>query len=115
MSGQTIDRDAFEVLRSMTEAGFLQELIDVFMADSPEQVATMRAALAASDCERLRRAAHSLKSNAASFGANRLAGLAREVELMAKDGKLGGAGERIDALEAEYNFVAPELMELRNG
>jgi CheY-like chemotaxis protein len=52
---------------------FVAELIDQFLGDSPGLLAAARAGLEAGDTDEVRRAAHTLKSNAATFGANELA------------------------------------------
>lgn len=109
-----IDKEAWERMKSMTGPAFLVELIDLFLKDSPELIKEMRSGLAESDIERVRRAAHSLKSNSASFGADRLARVARELEMMAKNGTLDGAESRLLAVEAEYAQLLPCLEELKN-
>jgi chemotaxis protein histidine kinase CheA len=72
-------------------------------------------ALAAGDADRFRRAAHSLKSNANTFGAPGLGAMARGLE----NGGVGRAaaegGAAVDALEAEYRRVAAALAELRDA
>ncbi len=109
-----IDPDAFNQLKSMTDPPFLVELIDVYLSDSPELIEQMRSGLKTGSIEQVRRAAHSLKSNSASFGANRLAGVARELEMIAKAGTLEGAGPKLEELVVEYEKVIPLLMELKN-
>ncbi len=74
-------------------------------------LAELRAALAAGSAERFRRAAHSLKSNANTFGALRLGEMARELEL----GGLSADAAPIDALQAEYDRAAAALQELTRG
>ena len=56
---------------------FLPELIEMFLLDSQTLVDEMARAARESDAEALRRAAHTLKSNSASFGALTLAALCR--------------------------------------
>ncbi len=114
MSELVIDPEAFNTLKSMTDSAFLVELIDVFLVDSPDLINQMHLALAEGNAEVLRRAAHSLKSNSASFGATRLTGLCREVEMMAKEGRQAEAGPKLEELAAEYEKVAPALVELKN-
>jgi HPt (histidine-containing phosphotransfer) domain-containing protein len=113
MSESLIDEVAWETMKSMTGAAFLAELIDVFLKDSPDLIKEMRAGLAAGETEKVRRAAHSLKSNSASFGANRLAGVARDVEMIAKGGTLDGAESKLSSVEAEYVQLLPLLEELK--
>ncbi len=64
----------------------LSELIDDFLSGAPELVAQMSAAAAAADIEALRRAAHTLKSNAQDFGAMRLAALCAALEGTCREG-----------------------------
>ena len=78
MSETLIVKETWERMKSTTGPAFLVELIDVFLKDSPELIEQMRGGLAAGDVEKVRRAAHSLKSNAASFGAEGLAGAVGE-------------------------------------
>ena len=79
-----IDRTTFEELKQMSGEDFINELIDAFLDDAPNMIHQMQSALAAKDVESFRRNAHSLKSNANTFGATELAGLAKELELMAQ-------------------------------
>ena len=57
----------------------------------------------------MRRAAHTLKSNGATFGATRFSELCRELELQAQAGDLTGASELAGRIETEYAAVAEEL------
>jgi HPt (histidine-containing phosphotransfer) domain-containing protein len=107
-----IDRNTFENLKQMSGADFIGELIDTLLEDGPKLIADMKNAHAAKDADSFRRAAHSLKSNAATFGADKLAGLARELEDLGRAGNLE-IGDRLSTLEAAYNEAARELKELR--
>ena len=82
--GNAIDKSVFENLKLMTGADFIGELIDTFLSDSLQQIKLMQSALKTRDVEGLRRAAHSVKSTAASFGASHLSSLAFKLEGMAK-------------------------------
>lgn len=108
-----INISAFDDLRAMTGSDFLGEMIDTFLVDAPQQILAIQAALSSGDVESFRRAAHSLKSNAASFGADRLAELAYELELLGRQNQLGDAGARLEVLEEAYELAAVELKELR--
>ena len=92
---------------------FVAELIDTFAEDARELIATLRRALAETDVDAFRRAAHSLKSNGETLGATELAALARELEAMARGGSLHGAADRIEPLVAGYEAAARALGELR--
>src|SRR5512143_2995392 len=114
MTENLINSEAWKMMKEMTEPAFLATLIDVFLNDSPELIQQMRSGLATGDVELVRRAAHSLKSNSATFGANRLADVARELEMVAKNGTLASAGSKLAAIEIEYTQLLPVLMELKN-
>jgi HPt (histidine-containing phosphotransfer) domain-containing protein len=88
---------------------FLGELLQTYFDDAPQLLAQMRDALAAGKSEELRRAAHSLKSNSANFGAMSLSRMCRELEDMGKAGVLDGADQRIAQAEAEYTRVKAAL------
>jgi CheY-like chemotaxis protein/HPt (histidine-containing phosphotransfer) domain-containing protein len=91
------------------DEGFVSELIEQFVADAPRLVAAARAGLDEGDAEEVRRAAHTLKSNAATFGAHALAGRSRELEDAAKRGALEGASEQVRAIGSELDLVLEAL------
>ena len=107
-----IDKDTFEELKQMSGEDYINELIDAFLDDGPGMIANMRAALSAEDVESFRRNAHSLKSNANTFGATELGGLAKELEYMARDNNLN-VGDKLDSLNEAFTVAAEELMGMR--
>jgi HPt (histidine-containing phosphotransfer) domain-containing protein len=107
-----IDLNTFNTLRETTGAQFVSELIDTFLEDSPLQINQMKKALSSFDCDSFRRAAHTLKSNAATFGALQLAGLARELEGMGRENNLE-IGNRLETLEEAFQKAKSQLIELR--
>ena len=74
-------------------------------------LAELRTALGAQDADTFRRAAHSLKSNSNTFGATKLAEMARDLEL---GGLIVDAGP-LDALQSEYQRTADALKGLLGG
>ncbi len=107
MTDPAIDPATFDELRANAGADFVAELVETFAEEAPGLVGELRSALAASSADRFRRAAHSLKSNSLTFGATRMAALAREMEL----GGLPDDGASVDALAAE---LAATLAALRS-
>jgi HPt (histidine-containing phosphotransfer) domain-containing protein len=93
-------------------ADFIGEVIAIFNEDAPQLLQNMQQALAVDDAELFRRAAHTLKSNSASFGAVTLAELARELEMLGKEGRLAGAAEKVAQAAAEYQRVQQALKEI---
>ncbi len=83
----------------------VDELIETFLREAPKLVA----GLSAEGPEEVRRAAHTLKSNARTLGAEELGRLSEELEELARGGALNGAAERIREIEAEYARVERAL------
>ena len=110
----SIDRTTFDELSQMSGAEFINELIDTFLEDSPKLLVEMKTALAAGNADSFRRAAHSLKSNAATFGAGPLSQLAWEFELLGREKRLADVGDRLGALEAALASACNELKELKS-
>jgi histidine phosphotransfer protein HptB len=107
-----LDMTTFEELRAMSGADFIDELVDTFLDDAPKLLNEMKAALQANDPDTFRRAAHSLKSNGATFGASRLAGLAKEMEMLGRERRLPEAS-RLQPLEQALDSACAELKGLR--
>jgi HPt (histidine-containing phosphotransfer) domain-containing protein len=110
-----IDGAALDALLEMTggDPAFLAEMIDTYVADARQLHITMRQSLAGSDGQALQRAAHSLKSNSATFGATTLARLCQELEERAKSGALDDAAELVARVEATYAEVETALRAAR--
>ena len=109
---ELIDRSVLEGLSDAVGEDFVGELIDTFLEEAPGMFEEMKQALATSDVDGFRRAAHSLKTNASTFGAHELAEKAKELEYMARDNDLV-IGERFELLEEAYHQVAEELESLK--
>jgi HPt (histidine-containing phosphotransfer) domain-containing protein len=80
---------------------FVTELIEQFVTDSPALVAAVGRGLEAGDADEVRRAAHTLMSNAATFGANELADRSSRLEAAAKAGGLDDGLAQIEAIDEE--------------
>src|SRR5207249_9342451 len=85
-----LDRAAIDRLMKIVggKRESLVELIDSFLTDGPALLAEMHKGLAEDDAARLRRAAHTLKSNSADFGATALRDQARALEELAREGSI---------------------------
>lgn len=107
-----IDQETFNELKQMSGADFINELIDAFLDDAPNMIQNMQTALNTKDIESFRRNAHSLKSNANTFGATELGALAKELEMMGKESNLE-VGNRLEAVNEAFSKVAEELKGMR--
>ena len=115
MGNNGIDLSVFNGLKEMMGDDFIGELVDTYLQDSPELFQQMHQALDAQDAESFRRAAHSLKSNSANFGAMQLSALARELEMMGREGRLEGAEARVQQLVADLAGVQQGLRVWQHG
>jgi CheY-like chemotaxis protein/HPt (histidine-containing phosphotransfer) domain-containing protein len=91
------------------DAGFVAELIEQFEAETPGLVAAARAGLDAGDADEVRRAAHTLKSNAATFGAGQLAESSRVLEEAAKRNALDDAPQQLDDIARKLELAREGL------
>lgn len=107
-----LDMNTFNALKESTGGDFIGELIDAFLEDAVTQMDEMKTALGANDVDTFRRAAHSLKSNAATFGAEDLQALARELEMMGREQNLA-VGNRLEVVKEAFEQVKRLLNGLR--
>ena len=113
MMAPVIDAATFADLQASAGADFVGELVDTFLEEAPPMLAGLKRALEAGEAEPFRRAAHSLKSNAHTFGAMARGAMARELELGGLDaGRQPGA---LDRLDDAYRRAAAALSERRDG
>jgi len=115
MSQTPIDDAAFAELQASAGADFVRELVDTFLEEAPRMLEELRSAAAEGRADAFRRAAHSLKSNANTFGALTLGQLARELELGGLAPIRSAAAAPIDAAASEYARVSQALEELTRG
>jgi CheY-like chemotaxis protein/HPt (histidine-containing phosphotransfer) domain-containing protein len=104
-----LDEAALDSLRELGGDEFVAEVIDTFLADAPALLESLRSSIVRGDADEVRRAAHTLKSNGATLGADSFTAVCREVEQRAKEGRLGSAGELVGRLEREYGSLRETL------
>ena len=78
-----------------------QEVIDVFLADTPGQLIKLRTLLADQDWEGVRRVAHYLKGSAMCLGFERMRELCQGIEMLTVLNGAQDAGEIVPLLEQE--------------
>jgi CheY-like chemotaxis protein/HPt (histidine-containing phosphotransfer) domain-containing protein len=87
----------------------LPVLKESFYKDVLELFEIGRNAIANNQPEELRRAAHTIKSNSAIFGAMTVSDTARQLEIIARDKHIEGAEEILNKIEAEFKLVRPKI------
>jgi HPt (histidine-containing phosphotransfer) domain-containing protein len=103
-----IDARAFEGLQAHAGADFVVTLIEAFAEEAQQLVDLLRRAAAQGDAAGFETAAHTLKSNGATFGATQLAEMARRLEWAGP----GGTGTAVEALAAEVDATLRALRAL---
>lgn len=98
------------------DVDFASGLINDFLEDGAELLVNIRGAYEGGNASELERAAHTLKSSSATFGANDAAQLCKQLESMGKQGRLDDpeAPTLIAALEAMFKVVSSELVSYIN-
>ena len=108
-----LNRDSLEALKSLQsegDDGFLKEMIELFLADTPSRFADMDAALAQGQQQDFVRAVHSIKGASANFGADTLHHLCAEVEQMGRAGQMNECEPQIKELHDEFERVRSALL-----
>lgn len=91
------------------------EIIDLFLAERPDQVNDMRTAMAAGDFQRLSRAAHTIKGSLGSMHAPQAKAHAQQLELAARNQEDQVCRFCLAALEQDLDVLEPHLLALRDS
>jgi GAF domain-containing protein/CheY-like chemotaxis protein/HPt (histidine-containing phosphotransfer) domain-containing protein len=116
-SNGPIDLTALRRLSDGTggDPGFVSELIEQFIGESPALIEAARDGLVGGNADEVRRAAHTLKSNAATFGAHDLSAACAALEDAAKRGDLEGGAASLDAIARDLDEVRAALPQAWRG
>ena len=107
-----INPRALEAIRSLTGpkgASFVGSVIRAYLADAPGRMQQIRSAVTAGDAERLRKAAHGMKSSSANVGAETLADACKTLDALGRGGTTEGAGPLLASAEKELVRVIAAL------
>lgn len=85
-------------------------ILEIFLDDSPDLIATMQKALQAKTWTDLERAAHTLKSNARMLGAEALDTLCATIEGHARQGEVGEAEPLVTEVDRQYDEVRSVIL-----
>ncbi|MEW6494585.1 MAG: GAF domain-containing protein [Cyanobacteriota bacterium] len=121
-SNPVLDARAFRELREMfNDDAILAQVIDSYLEETPNLLQAMRQAIPSLPTEtidqkevaELERAAHTLKSTSATFGAINLARLCGKLESLETIETLAQAAAIVSKLETEYERVNAALLQKR--
>jgi CheY-like chemotaxis protein len=99
-AGAVFDQRA-TLARVQGDRAMLQEVVQLFDAETPALLTAIRTALTRGDSQALQRAAHALKGTVRSFGAQAAGEAALRLEMMGRNGDLSQAALACAALEQE--------------
>jgi signal transduction histidine kinase/CheY-like chemotaxis protein/HPt (histidine-containing phosphotransfer) domain-containing protein len=108
----TFDLATFERMKAMLAGappGALDNLVGSFVSNTPKLLQEIENALDGGKADVVRRSAHTLKSNAASFGLLRLSELCKEMEAQGKEGALEGVPAHLSEAVIEFEQGKPLL------
>jgi CheY-like chemotaxis protein len=97
------------VLEGLRAAGLLDDVVALFMRETPGQVAALRRAVESAEATALVEVAHRLKGSSAQLGATTLTELAAALQEMGETGAREEVSGRVDALEREFERVRTVL------
>ncbi|MHA7878418.1 MAG: Hpt domain-containing protein [Saccharospirillum sp.] len=88
------------------------ELVHTFIQDSQQRIDDLQATIASTVAQDVRHVAHSFKGSSLNLGAVRLSELCRQLEEMARQGRLYRAQECLEQIRAEFHQVCRDLSSL---
>jgi signal transduction histidine kinase/CheY-like chemotaxis protein len=109
-----LDPQPLDDLVAMGGMALRDQVVEAFGAEAALLRTALDDALRAGDAARLRRTAHTLKSNGATLGATALADICRELEQRAGDGRLEGAASLVGRIGSELARVERALAAVRS-
>ena len=107
-----INTHALDNIRALSAdrgAVLVRRVVGAFIDDSPQQFASLQHAAAGADAGALRKVAHSLKSSSANVGAEALAQLCKDLELLGRSNTTEGAAGILADMAHEYQAVRHSL------
>jgi len=111
-----VDPTVLDGLRELERAGapgLVKKITDLFLLDTPRQVADLWDSLRRGDSVRLVKVAHTLKGSAANLGARKMARICAELEVLGEAQNIGIAPSLVADLESQFESVRDALLSKR--
>jgi HPt (histidine-containing phosphotransfer) domain-containing protein len=93
----------------------LEEIIGLFLEDSPKLIEEIRKALSDGDANAAYRGAHTLKGSVGNFDAHEAVAIAQRLEARAREGDFQSAKGAFAALEREMTDLHGKLANIRES
>lgn len=107
-----LDRDVIDGLKALDAdgaPGLLEELVSLYLSDTPPRLKDLVVALDGGDARGVEEIAHSLKSSSGNLGAAGLASLMRQIEALGRAHDLHGARPLVARTDGEFRRVEEAL------
>ncbi len=98
-----------KTLEDLREIEALEELVDLYLEETPKLLEGVKTAIAAENAQQLRESAHSLKSTSAALGANPLSELSRQLEEKGKTQDFTGVQDLWERVQQQYDRTVEAL------
>ena len=107
-----IDMPTFLELKDAMGSDYIAEMVDSYCQDASQLMSKLVQAQQSSDVSAFTRLAHSIKSTSLTFGALAFGALARELEMLGREDRLGDTLEKVQQLQAACGPLHATLKEL---
>ena len=107
-----IDESALDAIRALQRPGkpdILARIVNMYMEKSPELISAIKEGVAANDCDKVKMAAHTLKSSSAYVGASALAEVCNRIESKAANDNLPDTAEDITQVTSGFESVVGQI------
>ncbi len=107
-----LDEEALRSIRELERngaSGMLARVVEMYRNSAPQLLSDIRRGVEEGDADRIRRAAHTMKSSSANLGAVVVVALCKRLEDEARAGKLADADTLVDQIEEELGQITEVL------
>ncbi|MDY7022100.1 MAG: Hpt domain-containing protein [Cyanobacteriota bacterium] len=111
-SKPAIDQSVIERFHELFEEradDFIQNMVHVFLEESPKRLVNLATAIATDDVKKMTLEAHTLNGSCGTLGAFQMAKLCQEIEVLGRNQTTEGAFLILDRVNREYKRVNSEL------
>lgn len=112
-----LDMDVIDELLSLTGDGdpeLLLDLIDMFLEDAPNKIASITSGLEGSDLEKIVAASHSLKGSSGNLGVRLVHEDSDALQTASRQGDMEEVSRLVPLLEEHFSVAVGALEDLRS-
>jgi HPt (histidine-containing phosphotransfer) domain-containing protein len=109
-----VDASVLRNIAALANPTLLNSMIDLYLRHSPDLIDAIETSAANMRADELSQAVHTLKSSTANLGGTRLATVAKECEVLAREGGVAQAAQIVPRIRKEYQEFCAALMRERS-